>query len=219
MNPLNETSLAVLNDTIALLNEQVDVAIGSDQFVDELKSKLFQSKPEDTNYPELSHLFQNTTFNPLGLPIQYFVHEETEESRSQTLDDGGGRKNIKVERHENNWNFGFLLFHCAVVRLHRLERVDNADGISGNLKSISLASLVISYRRRKVETIFVRFLLHWSILILFIYATTKAFSTSILSSSHSRRRAGKVTRWKKKKSAGIDIENHSKTFNVVVYII
>lgn len=105
VNTLNETSLAVLNDSLRLLNEQVDVAVGSDQFVDELKSKLFQSKPEDTNYSELSHLFQNPTFNPLGLPIQYFVHEESEESQQQAFEDEG-KKHIKVEKHDDSWKFG-----------------------------------------------------------------------------------------------------------------
>lgn len=101
VSQLNEASCAVLHDTLRLLNEQVDAAIGSHQFVDDLQSKLFQNIEGDPSRPELSRLFQNPKFNPLSLPLQYFVHDETvnsQEAAARPLDENDERKRIKVER-------------------------------------------------------------------------------------------------------------------------
>lgn len=98
MNPLNEASIAVIADTLRLLETKVDAAVASYK-LDELKSKLFQNiPPQDDNVSqtELSRLFQNPTFNPLSLPVECCVQED--EERPQPLEDDE-MANIKLEGH------------------------------------------------------------------------------------------------------------------------
>lgn len=77
---LNQASIAVLDDTLRMLNEQVDKDTSSnDEFLQDLCSKLFHQEHEVDEIPETSKIFQNFNLNPTNLPLKYLLNETFDE--------------------------------------------------------------------------------------------------------------------------------------------
>jgi lipoate-protein ligase A len=76
---LNEASIAVLDDTLRMLNEQVDKDTSSNEFMEELSTKLFQREHHEVDeIPETSKIFENFNLNPTSLPLKYLLNESFE---------------------------------------------------------------------------------------------------------------------------------------------
>jgi hypothetical protein len=79
---LNEASIAVLDDTLRMLNEKVDKDTSSNEFLQELSTKLFYNREHDDDevdeIPEISKMFENFNLNPTKLPLKYLLNESFE---------------------------------------------------------------------------------------------------------------------------------------------